>query len=298
MLTRRTFTSAPLAAAVAAALDSPASAAEIWASDWSRAKHAQIRLLAVGRPPGTAIAAYSAALEIALDGGFKTYWRDPGESGLPPVFKWSGSENLARVEVIWPAPVRFPDGPGYSIGYKDRVILPLAAVATDAAKPIVLRLDLDFAVCDKQCIPEKGSVALPLPLSGESPHIRAVGEAFARAPKRVALNEFPDGIGLQAVSHRAGDVPVLIATVVAPRYAKGLDLFVEAPDGAFFGSPKITPLGVAQPGNPLPLEALQYELPLEQKPRGNPVWDMRLTLVSDDAAIEHSLRLDGLGQAR
>lgn len=298
MLTRRTLTTAPFAAAIAGTFAGSARAADVWTSDWTRAKHSQIRLLAIGRSPGPAIAAYSAGLEIALDSGFKTYWRDPGESGLPPVFKWSGSENLARVEVVWPAPVRFPDGPGYSIGYADRVILPLAAVATDPSKPIVLRLDLDYAVCDKQCIPEKGSVALPLPLSGESPHLRAVGDFFARVPKRVALNEFPDGLGLQSVTHRAGDPPVLIATVVAPRYAKGLDLFVEGPDGAFFGSPKITPLGVAQPGSPLPLEASQYALPLEQKPRGNPVWDLRLTLVSQDAAIEHSLRLDGLGLAR
>lgn len=273
-------------------------AAETWDSPWSKALHSSIRLLAGGGTALAGMAGYAVAIEIALDQNFKTYWRDPGDSGVPPVFDWSGSDNLDRVEIIWPAPFRFPDGGSFSIGYKDKLILPVAITAKDAAKPVTLRLNLDYAVCEKQCIPEKASAALALPLSGESPHIAAIGEAFARAPKRVGLNEFGHGIGLRAIGHRQDSKPVLTVEAVAPRYVKGLDLFVEGPSGAFFGEPKIAPLGMAQPGNPLPLEAFLLEMPLEQKPTGMPQWDLRLTLVSEDVAIEHSLRLDGLGQAR
>ena len=273
-------------------------AAETWDSPWSKALHSSVRLLAGGGKALAGFAGYAAAIEIALDQNFKTYWRDPGDSGVPPVFDWSGSENLDRVEIVWPAPFRFPDGGSFSIGYKDRLLLPLAVTARDAAKPVILRLNLDYAVCEKQCIPEKASAALALPMAGESPHIAAIGEFFARAPKRVALNDFAQGIGLRAVRHRQDAKPVLAVEAVAPRYVKGLDLFVEGPSGAFFGEPKITALGMAQPGNPLPLEAFLFEMTLEQKPTGTPAWDVRLTLVSEDMAVEHALRLDAFGQPR
>jgi DsbC/DsbD-like thiol-disulfide interchange protein len=55
-------------------------------------------------------------IQIHLDPGYKTYWREPGDSGLPPVFDWQGSENVATVDVRWPVPVRFADGSGSSIG--------------------------------------------------------------------------------------------------------------------------------------------------------------------------------------
>ena len=72
-------------------------------------------------PGGEAGGARLAAVEIALDRGFKTYWRHPGEAGLPPAFDWSGSANLAAVEVLWPAPRRFQDAGGVSYGYEGGV---------------------------------------------------------------------------------------------------------------------------------------------------------------------------------
>lgn len=263
-----------------------------------KAKHSSIRLLAGGGKAIGPLAGYAAGIEMMLDTGFKTYWRDPGESGVPPVFDWNGSENLDRIEVVWPAPFRFPDGGGFSIGYKDKLLLPLAVTAKDAAKPVTLKLKLDYAVCDKQCIPEQAQASLLLPLQGESAHIKAIGEAFERAPRRVGLNDLQYGLGIRAVTQRMDDKPVLVVEAVAPRFAKGLDMFVEAPNGAFFGAPKLTPLGLAQPGNPLPLEATRFDFTLEQKPTGTPEWNLRLTLVSEDMAVEHSIRLDGMGAAR
>ncbi|MGL4324436.1 MAG: protein-disulfide reductase DsbD domain-containing protein [Beijerinckiaceae bacterium] len=296
MMTRRTLIGSAAGWAMAA-LNS-AAAADIWNSEWSKAKHSALRLLAGGGQRLGPLTGYAAAIEITLDAGFKTYWRDPGDSGVPPTFDWSASDNVDRVEVVWPAPFRFPDAGSFSIGYKDKLLLPLAVTAKDAAQPGTLRLKLDYAVCDKQCIPEQAQAALTLPQSGESPHIISIGEAFERAPKRVNLNDMQYGMGLRAISHRTEAKPVLVLEAVVPRYAKGLDVFVEGPSGAFFGMPKVSALGLAQPGNPLPLEAFLMELVLEQKPTGTPQWDVRLTLVTEDGAIEHSLRLDGLAAAR
>ncbi|MGL4812513.1 MAG: protein-disulfide reductase DsbD domain-containing protein [Beijerinckiaceae bacterium] len=298
MLTRRTVTMALMASATSVTHSRLAHAADPWTSDWGHARHSRIRLLGGGGRAVIGLAGYAAAIEIGLDTGYKTYWRDPGDSGVPPVFDWSQSENVDRVEIVWPAPFRFPDGNSFSIGYKDRLILPVGVTAKDASKPPVLRLKLDYAVCDKQCIPEQASATLVLQKDGESPHLKSIGEALALAPKRVGLKDNQHGLGLRAITHRVEAKPVLVVEAVAPRFVQGLDLFVEAPNGAFFGAPKVTPLGLAEPGHPLPLEAFRFELPLEQKPTGNPAWDIRLTLVSNDVAVEHSTRLDGFAAAR
>ena len=60
--------------------------------------------------------------------GWKTYWRMPGDAGIPPQFDWSGSQNVKSVEVLWPAPQRFIDSGGETVGYKDRVVFPLRIV--------------------------------------------------------------------------------------------------------------------------------------------------------------------------
>ena len=74
-----------------------------------------------------------AGVEIKLDPGWKTYGRDPGDSGVPPKLDFAGSDNVKTVTVLWPAPERFPDGAGgNSIGYLDHVILPLRITPQDA----------------------------------------------------------------------------------------------------------------------------------------------------------------------
>src|SRR5690349_4532496 len=91
------------------------------ASVWSEAKGAAIRLI-----PGPVVGdGHKAGLEIHLEPGWKTYWRNPGDSGVPPSFDWSKSTNLADVTVSWPAPERLEDEGGTSIGYKHDVVLPL-----------------------------------------------------------------------------------------------------------------------------------------------------------------------------
>ena len=102
---------------------------------------------------------FRAGVEIKLKPGWKTYWRYPGDSGVPPVLTFSQSENVKAVTVLYPAPTRFADGGGgNSIGYKGGVILPLRVVPRDAARPVVLRLKLDYAACEKLCVPADGAV--------------------------------------------------------------------------------------------------------------------------------------------
>ena len=64
-------------------------------------------------------------LEIELEDGWKTYWRMPGDSGIPPEFTWKRSDNAGSITVLFPLPHRFTDASGDTIGYKERVVFPV-----------------------------------------------------------------------------------------------------------------------------------------------------------------------------
>jgi DsbC/DsbD-like thiol-disulfide interchange protein len=127
-----------------------------------------------------------AGIEIKLEPGWQTYWRDPGDSGAPPRFDFSASENVKSVSVLWPAPQRFPDGAGgNSIGYVNHVILPLHVVPTDDTKQTALRLKLDYDICSNICIPVEADLALRL--SGDGAEDAAIERAEVRVPRHVGL---------------------------------------------------------------------------------------------------------------
>src|SRR3954463_4604344 len=119
-------------------------------SPWQRDTHSAVRLLAGSRSGGVLLG----GIAFQMAPGWKTYWRNPGDSGVPPRFDFSKSDNVEAVTVLWPAPMKFDDGAGgQSFGYKQQVVLPRRIVAKDAGKPVTLRADINYAVCDKLCIP-------------------------------------------------------------------------------------------------------------------------------------------------
>src|SRR6201995_4871831 len=127
------------------------------ASPWQKDSHSQLRLLA-GSRSGTVLLG---GIALQLQQGWHTYWRNPGDSGVPPRFDFSKSENVEAVTVLWPAPQKFDDGAGgVSLGYHDQLVLPLRIVAKNADKPVTLRATVDYAVCEKSCIPVDASPEL------------------------------------------------------------------------------------------------------------------------------------------
>lgn len=94
-----------------------------------------------------------AGVALQLAPGWKTYWRSPGDAGIPPQFDWSGSRNLAGVEVHWPAPEVFHTNGMQSVGYTGDVVLPLEVVPADPGRPVALRLEMELGVCEDICVP-------------------------------------------------------------------------------------------------------------------------------------------------
>jgi DsbC/DsbD-like thiol-disulfide interchange protein len=217
---------------VAVTLCLPALAQAQDASGWDTQAHTAVRLIA-GPAIKTADAAYlRAGVEIRLDPGWKTYWRDPGDSGVPPSFDFSGSQNVKSVSVEWPAPERFPDGAGgNSIGYLDHLILPLRIVAADPAKPSALQLKLGYAICGNLCVPVEAN--LELALSGDGAEETALEKAETRVPRRVALGQSEadhgKGLAILAVHREPSDAHGRVVVDVAAPENEPVDLFVEGP---------------------------------------------------------------------
>jgi DsbC/DsbD-like thiol-disulfide interchange protein len=250
------------AAALALLLATPAFAAGPFESDWSDSAKSRARLIADGKGAG---------LEIALAPGAITYWRDPGEAGVPPTFDFSGSQNLAKAEVDFPAPERIaePDG-SVAFGYRGGVILPIRATAADPGKPVRLVAKVDYAVCDKICLPAKANAELVLGAPGATPHAAMLGDARARVPLKVA----PQALGVELTA--SGGKSWRLCLAQAPR-----ELFVEAPEG-FWVEPKRESDGRC------------YALTLQQAPEGGkPPIPLRVTVEGETGAEETDLTLGG-----
>lgn len=131
---------------------------------------------------------YMAALHLNLAPHWKTYWRAPGDAGIPPQFDWSGSQNLQAVTVHWPSPDVFDFQGMQTIGYLHEVVLPVEVVPEDPARPVDLRVTVELGVCNDICMPASLTLSEALPevlpaQDGGDPLIRA---ALARRPMTAA----------------------------------------------------------------------------------------------------------------
>ena len=97
--------------------------------------------------------AHMAAMDLALAPGWKTYCRSPGDAGIPPSFDWSGSENVKSVRIHWPTPTVFETNGMQTIGYHDRLLLPIEVTPIDLSLPVRLAVTVDLGVCDEICLP-------------------------------------------------------------------------------------------------------------------------------------------------
>jgi DsbC/DsbD-like thiol-disulfide interchange protein len=275
LILRQCVSTATLGALLASALSFTAAAAD--ASSWDGDARSAMRLVA-GNPVG-ADGSLRAGVEIRLAVGWKTYWRYPGDSGVPPVFDFSQSENVKSLSILWPAPHRFIDGGGASIGYKGGVIFPVHVVRESPNRPAVLRLALDYAVCEKLCVPAKGTSVLEL-ASTPSPHDSRLKEAEAQAPKEASVGEAAP-FGIAALRREPGNLyPRVVVEIAAPPTAP-LDLFAEGPT-ADWALPLPEPLPGAPPGR------RWFAFDLDGAPPGVDAMGARLrfTLVSGGNAIE------------
>jgi DsbC/DsbD-like thiol-disulfide interchange protein len=196
---------------------------------------------------GTRMAAFS----VTLGPGWKTYWRSPGEAGIPPLFDWSASENLASVRYHWTTPEVFRTAGYLTVGYHDGMMLPVEVTAVDPSQPVVLRATVDMGVCSDICLPATLQVDTVLTAAGvNNPAIKAAlrqrpqaAGAAGMGQIRCAVDPTANGLRLtatidlpaqgrdetvvfesgladvwasEAVTTRSGNVLTSVADLVAP----------------------------------------------------------------------------------
>jgi DsbC/DsbD-like thiol-disulfide interchange protein len=174
---------------------------------------------------------YRAGLHIALRPGFKTYWRTPGDTGVPPQFSFAGSTNVKEVRVLFPVPQRFADGAGgASLGYfAPDVLFPIHIEPVDAGRPVDLHVKADYAVCERMCIPVSSEARLAL--SAISSHAAQIRSAEMRVPIQAKLGA-SGPVTIRSIA-RGQAAESLVIDVAVPEGAVP-DLFVEAPSPWFF----------------------------------------------------------------
>lgn len=256
------------------------------ASAWDADIRSAMRLIAGSTPSEGSTAPLRAGVELRLEPGWKTYWRYPGDSGVPPIFDFAGSENIKSVAVLWPAPQRFSDGTGgNSIGYTGRVIFPLRVAPQDPAKPVALRVKINYAICEKLCVPAEGKAELKLTL-GPASEDAALAATEARVPKPLALGE-AGAVTILAVHRELADGRQrVVVDVTAPEGAT-TDLFVEGPTSDW-----ALPLPEPAAGAPAGMRRFAFDidgLPAGAKIKGA---QLNLTLVAGEDAIEVATHLD------
>jgi len=248
-------------------------------SPWQKDGHSAVRLLAGSRSG----AVLMGGIAFQLQPGWKTYWRTPGDSGVPPRFDFSKSENVEAVTVLWPAPMKFDDGAGgTSLGYKQQVVFPLRIVAKNTDKPVTLRAGISYAVCEKLCIPVEANAELAF-TSVASTEDSALFAALDTVPKPANVGD-PNPFTIRDVK-RDGKSNVLV-DVVAPD-TKQVSLFVEGPTPDWaLPVPKL--LEDSPPG----VKRFAFELdglPPGVSPDGAA---LKFTLVGGDRAYEFNINLN------
>lgn len=240
--------------------------------EWIQGLHSRVRILSGGQEDDR----YLAAVEIALDPGFKTYWRNPGESGLPPRFDWSGSGNVADIEIRWPAPGRYEDVGGISYGYSHKVVLPLLIKAKEPGKPVNLALTLDYGICKDICIPTHAEMKTVL--AGDSRDRAILEKAMAAVPRPQALNA-PGDLSVLSVEPAVQGRSEFIVTVRVPPGLQA-SLFAEGPENWYLSSSH-------------PADGNRFTVTIEEKPKdATGLVPLRLTLVAGDLSVETELSLD------
>lgn len=204
------------------------------ASDWVQGMDNQARLIAGHASRGDKTSLY-AGVDVAMPGGWKTYWRTPGDAGgVPPDFDWKGSDNLASATVLYPAPHRIHDKAGDVVGYKNAVLFPVLVTPKDPSKPVTLQGKVQYGICKDICIPAEADLQLVIPPDvGTSAELN---ESLARVPGKQARPGVDPSLAAWHLDRTSGK-PKLVLDIASAE-PKMADAFVEAPGGVYVPLPK------------------------------------------------------------
>jgi DsbC/DsbD-like thiol-disulfide interchange protein len=257
------------------------------ASAWHPAESSRVRLVAGNTSGLDGVPRLLAGVEIEMAEGWKTYWRNPGTSGVPPRISWSSSRNLAQARLLFPAPSRFVDRDGDTIGYKHDVAFPVEIAPADAAKPIDLEISFEYGICSDICVPVELKLTLRVPPQPPRlPPQSRLARSFDRVPRALEHRRAGDPALVAARAELSGASPRVSLEAHFPGGTDGADVFAEASDGLWVPLPRR--VGESPGGR------VRFEIDLAD---GADVAELkgkmlRLTMVGSSGQSEQSFKLE------
>jgi len=211
------------------------------------------------------------ALRVVLEDGWKTYWRAPGDAGIPPEFSWRGSHNAAEITIHWPRPHLFESAGLRTVGYLHEMVLPIEITPTDPALDVWMAGEISFGICREICVPI--IVNVENLLQGPGGATPAIIAALAALPERregiarCAVEPVLDGVRVTAEI----SMPQLGPVEVALFELNGVSSWVSESVNARTGGVLTSTVEI------VPYDARPFDLD-----RG----DLRITVLGGDNAVE------------
>ena len=243
--------------------------------------NARTRLISGTGPNGEHVL----GVDIELAKNWKTYWRNPGDAGIPPLFDFSGSKNVAATNIAYPVPHRLEDPAGEAIGYKDKVVFPITIVAAEPGKPVDVALKLNYAVCEVLCIPVEQELTLRLPVKpDDSPEV--LTRSLAAVPSAATGTGTPR-IAKVSRGQEQGK-PHLTVDVLHAKDAAKVDLFAEGPQDWYMPLPREMARHETADG-----VLVTYDIDLSHLPKTAKVGgtEMTFTMAAGNAGTEQTVNL-------
>ncbi|MCY4181056.1 MAG: protein-disulfide reductase DsbD family protein [Litoreibacter sp.] len=163
-----------------------------------------------------------AGLKVDLAPGWKTYWRAPGDGGLPTLISWAGSDNVSDADIVWPRPRVFRQAGMRSVGYDTQVVLPLRFLPKTEGQMNV-QLHLRMGVCKDVCLPVDMKLSTTL-AQGAKEGVSLIKSALSDRPAKVAA---PLTCRL---TRKDGEYLLEVSTVVAQPLGRSEVSVIELPD--------------------------------------------------------------------
>ena len=247
---------------------------------WVQSDHVEARILSAVAGTGDLLT-LPTGVEVKLEGDWKTYWRSPGDAGLPPALDWHGSQNLAAATLLYPAPERVTVLGIQTFGYKHDVVFPIDVKLAEPGKPLDLKLQLDILICADQCIPKSLALTLAVP-AGPATLDGTDAQVLAKARAGVPTDSRNSGFAVKSVQEVSdkGNAALQVVATAVDAFDKP-DIIPEVKPDAELGTPHAT--FSADRHEATFLLPLSRKLPVGAHLSGR---EATLTLVDGDRSLE------------
>ena len=220
-----------------------------------------------------------AGLQVELDSPWKTYWRSPGEAGIPPAFHWQQNQNVVDTQWLWPVPERFDLLGIQTLGYQGNVVFPLLLTVNDLTQPVILDGILRLSSCTTICVLSDFKIQssfIPDQLKPDPEASFLIDKALSLVPN----NTVSDRLKIETVSWKASGSRIIVNASSTDEWHNP-DIILDGLQDISFSEPELRIKGTQLQGI-MKASSWLGDVDLNDKP-------VNVTLVNGEQAVETRL---------